>query len=357
MRCTKCVLPDTTPNIVFDEDGVCNYCHTYKKVQYEGEEKLKSRLNELKQKNNKYDCIIGLSGGRDSSYALLKLVKDYNMHVLAVNYENPFTDPQAKKNIDNAVKKLGVDLISFKSKNNTHEKTFKHNFSVWLQKPLPATIPMMCISCKVVFYEIIKYAKMHKIKCIVVGHNPYEDTSFKKELINVSRDQDHKSTFAKILYGVLINTAKTPAYYHPKCLPTMIKGYLYGDPHALGPQLFASDIDFIDLFYYIPWNEQEVLSRIKNEIDWDYPQKLHSSWRFDCKLSHLKDLMYLNSLNMTEKDDLYSIMVREMAISREEALKRLSVENTIYIDEIKEVLNQVGLDEKYVLERLNNECL
>ncbi len=128
---------------------------------------------------------------------------------------------------------------------------------------------------------------------------------------------------------------KNPRYCHPKCIPTMIKGYLYGDPYAFGPRIFSSDIRFIDLFHYIPWREEEILSRIKKELKWESPRKYSSTWGSDCKIGHLKDLLYMKTLNMTEKDDFYSKMVRDSLITRDKALTRLNDENKLYINEIR----------------------
>ena len=155
-QCSYCVLSETMPNIKFDSKGLCNFCQNSKKIEFKGEEKLTGTLDSFRSSKNKYDCIVTLSGGRDSTFALLKMVKDYKMKVLAVNYTNPFTDPVAKKNIDNAVKCLNVDLIQFQLENNIHEKTFRHNFTVWLKNPNPALIPMLCISCKTIWYTIFK---------------------------------------------------------------------------------------------------------------------------------------------------------------------------------------------------------
>jgi len=342
-RCSKCILPETTPNISFNNKNVCNYCRSYKKFRYEGENKLIELLESQKRPRSKYDFVMGLSGGRDSSYALLKVVKDFGMKVLAINYENPFTDPQAKINIENAINELNVDIIKFKLKRNIHERTFKHNLIAWFKKPSPALIPMLCIACKNILPPIIKYSQKYDINCIIAGGNPYEYTSFKQELLNVSRDQSYESTFIRSLSGILKETFKNPTYYHPMCILPLIKGYLYGDPYSLGPRLFAPDKKFIDLYHYIPWKEKEVISRIKSELKWDSPQKFKSNWRFDCRIGHLKDLLYMKTIKMTEKDDLYSKMVREKIITRKEALSRLKDENKIYIDEIQELLNQVGI--------------
>lgn len=356
-RCSWCVLPETAPNITFDKDGVCNFCHSYRKVEYEGESKLREILYSYRKDSNKYDCVVGISGGRDSSYTLLKLVKDYKLKVLAVNYENPFTDPQARINIDNAVQALNVDVVSFKLKNNIHEKTFKHNFTSWLRKPSPATIPMMCIACKLILPNVINYAKKYDVKCVVTGGNPYEYISFKRELLNVPTDENYmnlltKSFGIKGFGGIASEVLKNPSYCHPMCIPTMITGFLYGNPYSFGPRFLTPKINFIDIFHYIPWQEEEVLSRIKQELNWESPKRFSSSWRFDCTVSHLKDYMYMKTLSMTEKDDFYSKMVREGVITREDALMRIKEENKLHINEVQELLDSTGIS---IVSHLQNE--
>lgn len=356
-RCSRCVLPETAPNITFDKDGVCNFCHSYRKVEYEGESKLREILYSYRKDSNKYDCVVGISGGRDSSYTLLKLVKDYKLKVLAVNYENPFTDPQARINIDNAVQALNVDVVSFKLKNNIHEKTFKHNFTSWLRKPSPATIPMMCIACKLILPNVINYAKKYDVKCVVTGGNPYEYISFKRELLNVPTDENYmnlltKSFGIKGFGGIASEVLKNPSYCHPMCIPTMITGFLYGNPYSFGPRFLTPKINFIDIFHYIPWQEEEVLSRIKQELNWESPKRFSSSWRFDCTVSHLKDYMYMKTLSMTEKDDFYSKMVREGVITREDALMRIKEENKLHINEVQELLDSTGIS---IVSHLQNE--
>jgi hypothetical protein len=360
-RCSRCVLPETTPNISFDEDGVCNFCRSHVKVRYEGESKLKELLYSHRR-GNKYDCVIGVSGGRDSSYTLLKLAKDYKLRVLAVNYENPYTDPQAKINIDNAAEALNIDVVSFKLKDNIHERTFKHNFTSWLRKPSPAAVPMMCIACKTILPNIIEYAKMYDVRCIVTGGNPYEYTSFKRELLNVSTDENYKDLLVKSfgikMFGGLANEVlNNPSYCHPMCIPTMITGFLYGNPYSFGPRFFSPNIEFIDIFHYIPWREEDVLSRIKQELKWESPGRFSSSWRFDCRLSHLKDFLYMKTLNMTEKDEFYSKMVREGLITREEALTRLRDENKLHLNEIQEILDSTGIKDIYQIEGDKGEMI
>jgi hypothetical protein len=342
-RCSKCVLPECTPNIVFDEEGVCNYCKSYQKIQYKGESELLKILDSHRRKQSKYDCIVNISGGRDSAFTLLKLVKDYGMKTLAVNYENPFTDPQAITNIRNAVKALGVDIVRFKLKNKIHERTFRNNLNAWYQKSSPALVPIICVGCKTIWWDILRIAKKNDIHCIVSGGNLFEDVSFKKVLLGTSANEDTKTTLIKDIFGILKETTRNLAYYKLQFIPSLMKGYLFGNPYTLGSRLYGFNVTRIDLFHYIEWNEQEVLSRIKSELDWDYPRKFNSPWRFDCSVGHLKDFMYMKTIGMTEKDDFYSRMVREGKTTREDALQRLENENKLHLDEIELLLNEAGI--------------
>ena len=65
-KCSKCVLPETYPFIKFDSKNVCNFCNDYEKQKFQGEEKLNKLFDKHRSKNGKIDCIVGLSGGRDS---------------------------------------------------------------------------------------------------------------------------------------------------------------------------------------------------------------------------------------------------------------------------------------------------
>ncbi len=118
--CRRCILDAGVPAISFDEDGICNYCHLQDlmdKLHPMGEEGA-AILNELaanikrKGKNNKsYDCVVGISGGSDSSY-LLYLVKQLGLRPLAITVDNGWTSEVAINNVTNITKRLGVDLYT-----------------------------------------------------------------------------------------------------------------------------------------------------------------------------------------------------------------------------------------------------
>ena len=112
--CKRCIMDTTDPNIEFDVDGFCNHCsdaisraETSWFPNAEGEKKLKSIVREIKesQKNKEYDCIIGLSGGVDSSYLAYKVV-ELGLRPLVVHIDCGWNSELAVKNVENIVKKL-----------------------------------------------------------------------------------------------------------------------------------------------------------------------------------------------------------------------------------------------------------
>jgi N-acetyl sugar amidotransferase len=118
--CTNCVMDDTDPLITFDENGLCNHCREYpsrlKMFVPEGEEK-KNHLVEMVSfckkagKGKKYDCVIGVSGGVDSTYVAY-LVKSFGLRPLAVHLDNGWNAELAVSNIKGVLAKLDIDLYT-----------------------------------------------------------------------------------------------------------------------------------------------------------------------------------------------------------------------------------------------------
>lgn len=119
--CTRCLMDTTATGIVFDQDGVCNYCtefdnqsgHLFIKDPAVRKQELERFIEEIKRNGNgkRYDCIIGVSGGVDSSWALVQAVQ-LGLRPLAVHMDNGWNSELAQNNIANLVRGLGVDLYT-----------------------------------------------------------------------------------------------------------------------------------------------------------------------------------------------------------------------------------------------------
>lgn len=119
--CTRCVMDTSAVDIRFDASGVCNYCkELFERVsqreqtdEFIKNQKLEQLVAKIKQagKRKSYDCIVGVSGGVDSSWVLVKAV-EYGLRPLAVHMDNGWNSELAQSNIANLVKTLGVDLYT-----------------------------------------------------------------------------------------------------------------------------------------------------------------------------------------------------------------------------------------------------
>lgn len=342
MRCSKCVLPDSTPGISFDKQGVCNFCQSASPVEYHGEQILRTLLG-MTRGEGKYDCIVNISGGRDSSLTILKAVKDYNLRVLALNYRNPLTHPVAQENIRKIQKKLKVDLVQFDLPGGMHLRGLRNNLSAWIRKPSPAMVPMMCVACKTIWSRILNIARCNRVKLILSGGNLLEQSGFKRELLGVNAHASVKAYYTNYIFGILKELTRNPAYLAPvSALPALV-GYFYANAYAPMVRITGAGLSKLDLFHYIPWEEDVVLGRIQDELDWRSPPDDPSTWRFDCRIGHLKDYLYYHTLGLTEKDDFYSHMIREKLISRNQALQRLSYENYVNLVSVKQLLNKIDI--------------
>lgn len=118
--CQRCIYDEKVPNIAFDNEGICNYCRQIEDLEQQfpnderGEVELQRLVDEMKAagKGKKYDALIGVSGGCDSSYLMHLMTKKYGLRLLAVHFDNTWNSTIATQNIHAVTDKLGIDLYT-----------------------------------------------------------------------------------------------------------------------------------------------------------------------------------------------------------------------------------------------------
>ena len=118
-KCIRCRLPETYESIEFNDNGVCNICeqNVFKNNAIDWVER-KNALDELIGRYRgkyDYDCIVPFSGGKDSTFTLLYLMREYKLKPLVVQFNHGFMRDKLKENNEKTFKKLGVDVLSFTS--------------------------------------------------------------------------------------------------------------------------------------------------------------------------------------------------------------------------------------------------
>jgi N-acetyl sugar amidotransferase len=132
VTCSRCLYDETVPSIVFDENGVCNYCHLHDEMDRqfpigeEGQRALDRLADKIRQsgRGKKYDCVVGVSGGCDSSYLVYRM-KELGLRPLAVHFDNTWNSPIATQNIHNVLEKLGVDLYTHVVDNKEYDDLYR----------------------------------------------------------------------------------------------------------------------------------------------------------------------------------------------------------------------------------------
>ncbi len=170
--CTRCVYNDQTPGISFDAAGVCNYCHVHDTMvqQYptgpEGDRKLGEIVERIKRagRGKQYDCVVGVSGGCDSSWMLYKMV-EHGLRPLAVHFDNTWNSPIATTNIYNVLEKLDVQLFTHVVNNKEFDDTEPVVPAGWRQghrgiRPTSALTTTLYLA-----------AEQHGVKYIIEGHS------------------------------------------------------------------------------------------------------------------------------------------------------------------------------------------
>ncbi|MEI7801601.1 MAG: N-acetyl sugar amidotransferase [Bacteroidota bacterium] len=325
--CTRCILSTSDdPVIYFDEKGICNHCILYDKMVQERilplkerEKKLIQIVSEIKQKGkgNKYDCVIGISGGVDSTYVAY-LVKELGLRPLAVHCDNGWNSELAVSNISNILKKLDIDLY-------THVINWDEFRQLQLAYLKASVIDVEATSDHAIFATLYEAANKYNVKYILSGESfategylPERWIHNKNDLINI------KAIFKKFGAGKL------------KTFPTL--GFLkkiYFEK--------IKKIQYIRILDQIEYNKTEAKRIISEKLNWrDYGGKHYESiiTRF------YQSYILPKKFHVDKRRSHLSTLICSGQLTREEALNEIekpSIEPAKLQEDKTYVLKKFGL--------------
>jgi N-acetyl sugar amidotransferase len=321
-QCARCIYDETTPNITFDEKGICNYCKLQDEMEKEyptgkeGEARLMKMAEEIKRagKGKKYDCVVGISGGCDSSYLLYLAKVKMGLRPIAVHFDNTWNSNTAVENIDLVLKKLDIPLWTFVMDN----EEFNDLAAAMFKSSVPEVDGLSDIGLATTLYLA---AEKFKIKYILEGH------SFRTEGMTP--------------LGWLYYDAKYIQDIHNKFGKRKMKNY----PNLwLGRWMkwMFMNIKKVRPLYYIEYDKEKVKKFLNEEYGWKWYGGHHMENRF-CAFNHwLLNTKYNRDFRYVE----LSALVRSGQITREEALAEIA-KPPYYPDEIKrEILKRLELTEE-----------
>ena len=350
-RCSNCILPETFPFIEFDNDGVCNYCNNYKKIEYKGHEALAEAIAPYKSKNGEADCIIAFSGGRDSSYSLHYVKTVLGLNPIAYTYDWGMVNDLARRNQARLTGKLGVEQILVSADIKRKRKNIGKNVGAWLKRPDLGMIPLFMAGDKQFFYYANQLKKRTGIKLFLWAENQMERTNFKVGFCGISSGNVKQRIYkmssinkARIGLYYLKNFTINPAYLNTSILDTVFAYISY----------YFINHDYLWFFDYLPWDENEINRVLIDEYDWETSKETKTTWRIGDGTAAFYNYIYYVVAGFTENDTLRSNQIREGLIDREDALQLVGIENSPRFDSIKEYLQLINLDFDETMTTINS---
>ena len=332
--CTRCLMDTTDPNIVFDESGVCNHCHDHDRLMKQkvvtgkaGEEYLQKLVEQMKRdgRGKSYDCLIGVSGGVDSTYVAY-LVKKMGLRPLAVHMDNGWDSELAVKNIEETLKRLGIDLHT----EVLDWEEFKGLQVAFLKSSTPdSEIP----SDHAIWAVLGDLADKLKVKYIVSGFNVRTETHLPRAWSQGHFDWKYIRSVNQ-LFG---------------------RGRLKTFPHIGFFTYYRRLLTHrrVDILNYIDFNKTEAMKILEQELGWRYYGGKHyesiytrfyqgyilpTKFGYDKRRSHLSSLICSGETTRTaalkelDKPTYQPTMQEE---DREYVVKKLGLTD----DEFESILN------------------
>ncbi len=324
--CSRCILDSTIPGISFDKNGMCNYCLTYDKLAKKevltgerGRIELQLVIDKIKKdgRNKKYDCIIGLSGGVDSSYVAW-LVKKNGLRALAVHLDNGWNSEIAVKNIHNIVNKLGFELY-------THVIDWEEFKDLQIAFLKAGVVDIELLTDHAITAIMYKLAKREKIHYFLSGYNIVTEAIMPVDWVYSKWDKKNIISIHKEF-----GTRKIPTY------PT------YGFITKIMGEIKYKTVNILN---YVEYRREDAIRILHKELNWEYYGGKHYESIFT---KFYQTYILIKKFNIDKRKAHLSNMICSGQISREDAIKELK--KPFYKDaheenkEIEYIIKKLGID-------------
>ena len=304
--CANCVVDTTDSKITFDDKGVCDHCNTFYAdilpkwhTDERGDKALKEIIKKImrKGKGKDFDCLMGMSGGIDSSYLLYVMVKHYGLRPLVFHVDAGWNSQIAVNNIERLVDGLGLDLytevINWEEIKDLQLAFFKSG------------VPHIDVPQDHAFFATMyKFASRHNIKYILTGgnysteciRNPLEWMYYQSDSIQL------RDIYKKFGTGKLKDYPVSNILWHKVYLP------------------YVKKIKLIRPLNYVPYNKDEAMQLLVDKFDYQkYPQK-----HFESRFTRFYESYWLpKKFGYDTRKVQYSSLILTNQMSREEALEKL----------------------------------
>jgi tRNA(Ile)-lysidine synthase TilS/MesJ len=350
--CKQCLLKEGTFNATLNQNQICNYCKYYEshiKTNFNIEDAYKMFINRLNKMKGKYeyDALVGLSGGKDSTYVLHQLVDKYCLKVIAITYDNCFLTDFAHDNIKKFIDQFKVDHIFYVPDRQAHKSFYKAT---------TLNIANPCTACATGGYFLaLKICFERKIPFFIHGRTPYQMFSTMYEgtddpFLHVMNTNLQEHSFKKIsevykpMHQNVRNFIKSLFDNGQEAKEVLNEFFLEGSEFS---EEFAPES--LSFFLSHPYNEEKIKEQLSREIGWIKPDNDELLSHHDCDIHDAVFYLFseINDADLLEPE--ISTMLRMGHISKEKAGKMLETARKKWDkphESIKSLCNVCGIKEE-----------
>ncbi|MBL75322.1 MAG: flagellin modification protein, PseA [Chloroflexi bacterium] len=335
--CKNCLYPDTKPQLEFNDDGICSACTNNKLKETIDWNKKGNELKQILEKNKSkdgstYDCIIPVSGGKDSTYQTYVIKEEFGLNPLVVNFHPLDQTDIGRKNLDN-LKKIGVDCIEFSSNPKIYLKLAKYGLTELGDFQWPEHIGIFTIP--------VQIAVKYKIPLIIWGENPQleygQPTDIENETI-LDRPWMEKNG------GFFLDKIKPQDMTKYGFSISDLKPYLYPTDN----EIKQVGVTGIFLGTYIKWDifkQLELVKKLGFSENEDVKEGTYDKWEnLDVYFTVFHDYFKFLKYGFGRTTDHVSIEMRYGRMNREEAIKLIKkYEGKIPTKYLKEFLKAANI--------------
>ena len=335
--CTKCVMPSTKPDLHFDENGVCDACRS--QITKDTAIDWKKREQEFIElvKENKthpdYDCVVGVSGGKDSTYQVIKIL-ELGLNPLCIVFEPTIPTEIGIKNLNN-LNSLGVDLIHIKRNPIVYKKLAKEAFARTGDNEWQNHLG--------IFTTVPKFAAKFNVPLIVWGESPQIEYGGPA----ASKKRNHLDRQWLEEFGGLLGNRITDMVGVDGLTKRDLSLYTY----ASDEEINRVGVTGLFLGYYFKWDLREVLKKSKEHGFSVQERPVETTYEnfenLDCYSNHLHDYLKYVKYGFGRATDNACLDIRLGYITREEGVRLVNkYDGTPPRKAIKEYLNYTGFTQK-----------
>jgi N-acetyl sugar amidotransferase len=304
--CTHCIMDTSDTGIQFDENGVCDYCHNFKNnilpnwhTDERGEKEIEAIVEKIKKegRGKPHDCLIGISGGVDSSYVTYLAVEKLGLRPLIVHVDAGWNSQEAVNNIEKIIDALNLDLhtevVNWQEMKDLQLAYFK------------AQVPHLDVPQDHAFFAALyNFAYKNKFKYVITGAN------FSTECIRESLEWAYHPTDLVQLKAIHRQFGTTPLKTFP--LTDIFKYRLY--------YRFVKGLRVIKPLNHMPYIKDEAVEELENRFGWQRYAHKHYESRFT---RFYEGYWQPKKFGMDKRKRDYSSLILTNQMTRDEALAKM----------------------------------